>query len=116
MTGLLPIKNMARNQFLTDFYEYTMVQPEPLENILEAVKRKRLDTYWTQTETCEPLKSYINGNWNHLREDIIFMPAENRCKISTRKFQNDMVNIKGKDDVLTLLVHLWRGHPPFLYL
>lgn len=31
MTGLLPIKNMAHNQFLTDFYEYTMVQPEPLE-------------------------------------------------------------------------------------
>ena len=31
MTGLLPIKNMAHNQFLTDFYEYTMLQPEPLE-------------------------------------------------------------------------------------
>ena len=149
MTGILPIKKYGTQSALTDFYEYTMVQPEPLEkymgftetevrkicdhanmnfyelqnwydgyllgnelhvyspkSVLEAVKRKRLGSYWTQTETYESLKSYINGNWNHLREDIISMLAGNRCKISTRKFQNDMINIKGKDDVLTLLVHL----------
>lgn len=47
MTGLLPIKNMARNQFLTDFYEYTMVQPEPLEKYMgfneTEVRKKTVD-------------------------------------------------------------------------
>lgn len=149
MTGILPIKKYGTQSALTDFYEYTMVQPEPLEeymgfteaevkkicedtdmnfyelqnwydgyllgknlhiynpkSVLEAVKRKRLGSYWTQTETYESLKSYINSNWEHLKEDILSMLAGNKCKISTRKFQNDMVNIKSKDDVLTLLVHL----------
>ena len=40
MTGLLPIKNMAHNQFLTDFYEYTMVQPEPLEKYTWSRQKK----------------------------------------------------------------------------
>lgn len=40
MTGLLPIKNMAHNQFLTDFYEYTMVQPEPLEKYTRSRQKK----------------------------------------------------------------------------
>lgn len=29
-----------------------------------------------------------------------------RCKINTRTFQNDILNINGKDDVLTLWIHL----------
>ena len=34
------------------------------------------------------------------------MMGENRCKIDVRAFQNDMISLKSKDDVMTLLVHL----------
>lgn len=74
--------------------------------MLDAVRRRQLNNYWTQTETYESLKSYINSNFDRLKEDIIYMLAGNRCRITTRRFQNDMININSKDDVFTLLIHL----------
>ena len=41
-----------------------------------------------------------------LKDAIVSMLGGMRCKINTRTFQNDMLNINGKDDVLTLLIHL----------
>ena len=37
---------------------------------------------------------------------MILMLGNEGCKINTRTFQNDMTTFRGKDDVLTLLVHL----------
>lgn len=34
-----------------------------------------------------------------------------KCRIDTGTFQNDMTSLQGKDDVLTLLVHL--GYPAY---
>lgn len=149
MTGILPIKKYGTQSALTDFREYTMIQPKKLakyagftetevsqlcvryqmdfddmkkwydgysfskiasvyspNSVMESIKNEEFGTYWTQTETYESLKSYINMNFDGLKEDILNMLAGNRCKISTRKFQNDMINISSKDDILTLLVHL----------
>lgn len=52
------------------------------------------------------MKSYIGLNEDGLKDTIILMLGGERCRINTRTFQNDMSNIKSKDDVLTLLVHL----------
>lgn len=41
-----------------------------------------------------------------LKEAILSLLNGNRCKISTKTFQNDMLEMKSKDDVLTLLIHL----------
>lgn len=51
-------------------------------------------------------KSYINMNTDGLKDMIIAMLGGPHCKISTRRFQNDMTNMKSADDVMTLLVHL----------
>lgn len=149
MTGILPIKKYGTQSALTDFREYTMIQPKKLaayvgfteeevkklclecgmdfhdmkkwydgysfhnvssvyspNSVVESIKNEEFGTYWTQTETYESLKTYINMNFDGLRTDIMSMLAGNRCKISTRKFQNDMINIGGRDDTFTLLVHL----------
>lgn len=149
MTGILPIKKYGTQSALTDFREYTMIQPAQLaefvgfsekevmelckkyhldfdearkwydgysfsrmnsvynpNSIMQAVKNGEFDDYWTETETYESLKLYIDMNLDGLREAIIAMLGGLRCKINTRTFQNDMSNIKNKDDVLTLLVHL----------
>ena len=64
------------------------------------------ENYWTQTETYEGLKSYIDLNFDGLKDAIIYMIGGGRCEIDTGAFQNDMTSFRSKDDILTLLVHL----------
>lgn len=149
MTGILPIKKYGTQSAMTDFREYTMLQPEPLEkfigftesevyelcedsklsfssicewydgyilgenthiyspkSVMEALSRNRIGNYWTQSETYESLKIYIDLDEDGLKEAIVQMLGGARIKIDTGTFQNDMTTIKRKDDILTLLVHL----------
>ncbi len=149
MTGILPIKKYGTQSAMTDFKEYTMTQPEPLESfvgftesevrslclgsslafediqkwydgyllgnnihiyspksVIEAVQRKKIGNYWTQSETYESLKLYIEMNEDGLREAIVQMLGGAQIKVDVATFQNDMTTIKSKDDVLTLLIHL----------
>ena len=76
------------------------------KSVLDAIKRQSFNSYWTQTESYESLKHYINMNFDGLKLAILFMLEGGRYNIITRKFQNDIININSKDDVLTLLVHL----------
>lgn len=75
-------------------------------SIIEAIVTGKFRNYWTQTETYESLKVYIDLNFDGLREAIVDMLCGKRCVIDTGTFQNDMTSLKGRDDVLTLLVHL----------
>ncbi len=70
------------------------------------IKRKRFDSYWTQTETYESLKYYINLNYDGLWDAILKMLDGDAVAADTGAFQNDMVSFRSRDDVLTLLVHL----------
>lgn len=149
MTGILPIKKYGTQSAMTDFREYTMLQPEPLEkymgfteeevcrlcegssldfstiqrwydgyilgdnvhiyspkSVIDALARKRIGNYWTQSETYESLKVYIDLNEDGLKEAIVQMLGGAHIKIDVGTFQNDMTNIRQKDDVLTLLTHL----------
>lgn len=76
------------------------------KSVLDAVRRQQFGSYWTQTETYESLKDYIGMDFDGLRDSIVTMLGGGRCRIHTQKFQNDMMNMKNKDDVMTLLVHL----------
>jgi hypothetical protein len=149
MTGILPIKKYGTQSAVTDFKEYTMIQPEPLEqyvgfmeeevyalceqskldfaklqqwydgyilgddihvynpkSVIEALERKRIGNYWTQTETYEALRIYIDMDFDELKESIVQMLGGAPCPVDVGSFQNDMSTIKSRDDVLTLLVHL----------
>ncbi len=114
MTGILPIKKYGTQSAMTDFREYTMLQPEPLEkfigftesevyelcedsklsfssicewydgyilgenthiyspkSVMEALSRNRIGNYWTQSETYESLKIYIDLDEDGLKEAIV---------------------------------------------
>lgn len=75
-------------------------------SIVGAMLRQRYDSYWSQTETYEALKIYIDMNFDGLKDAIVSMLGGICCRINPRTFQNDMATFQGKDDVLTLLVHL----------
>ena len=76
------------------------------KSVVEAITEHTFDSYWTQTETYEALKTYLLRNENGLRDKIISMILGEHITINVRKFQNDMYSFESADDVLTLLVHL----------
>ena len=76
------------------------------KSIIDAIVEGEFKSYWTKTETYEALKVYVDLNFDGLKDAIIAMLGGNNCNIDTGTFQNDMTSFTGKDDVLTLLVHL----------
>ena len=76
------------------------------KSVLDAVRRKQFGNYWTRTETYESLKSYIELDFDGLKDAVIVMLGGGRCRINTQKFQNDLTSVKSRDDIMTLLVHL----------
>ena len=82
---------------------YAMYSPK---SVVDAMISGVFDNYWNQTETYEALKTYIRLNYDGLKDAIVKMLAGDRVQINTGTFSNDMTTFQGKDDVLTLLVHL----------
>ena len=76
------------------------------KSVVEAVRRRKLRSYWTGTETYEALKIYIELNFDGLREAVVGMLGGGRCRVNPSRFQNDMTTFTSRDDVLVLLVHL----------
>ena len=75
-------------------------------SVTSAMMNGIFDSYWTQTETYEALKIYIQSNEFGVQDVILKLLAGEKEKIDTTTFSNDMVTFATKDDVLTLLVHL----------
>ena len=82
---------------------YSMYSPK---SVVDAMLSGIFDNYWNQTETYEALKIYIRMNYDGLKDAVIRMLAGDKVQINTGTFSNDMTTFQGKDDVLTLLVHL----------
>ncbi|MBQ6786590.1 MAG: AAA family ATPase [Lachnospiraceae bacterium] len=75
-------------------------------SVVGAMLAGAFDTYWNQTETFEALRTYIDMNYDGLKDAIISMLAGARVQIDVRSFSNDMTTFHNYEDVLTLLVHL----------
>ena len=76
------------------------------KSVVEAMLRRKFSNYWTQTETYEALKIYIQSNEHGVQDVILKLLAGETYEIDTTTFSNDMITFATKDDVLTLLVHL----------
>lgn len=76
------------------------------KSVVEAMRNRKLNSYWTQTETYEALRIYLDMNFDGLKDDIILMLGGNYCGVNPTTFSNDMTTFWRKDDVLTLLIHL----------
>ncbi|MGN0485034.1 MAG: AAA family ATPase [Lachnospiraceae bacterium] len=76
------------------------------KSVGDSIRRKQFSSYWTQTETYEALRIYLDLNYDGLKDAIVEMLAGEKITIDTETFQNDMTTFESRDDVLTLLVHL----------
>lgn len=87
-------------QFLDDLHVYNP------KSVTDSILRKKFSSYWTQTETYEALKVYVELNFDGLKDAVVRMLAGEKIPIDTKTFQNDMTTFGSRDDVLTLLIHL----------
>lgn len=76
------------------------------DSVMNALQEEEIANYWTQTETFESLKKYIEINMDGLKDAIVLMLGGQKIQIDISTFQNDITSFRNKDDVLTLLIHL----------
>ena len=75
-------------------------------SVMRAINNNMCTSYWSGTGTFDAMTSYINMNFDGLKDNIADMLAGGRVKVNPTKFQNDMADVRNRDDVLTLLIHL----------
>lgn len=75
-------------------------------SVVNCMRLGEIGNYWNQTETFEALQTYIDMNFEGLKDDVLSMMAGERIPVNTASFTNDMTTFRTEDDVLTLLIHL----------
>ena len=149
MTGILPIKKDGLQSAISDFKEYTILDPGKFVkftgfteedvrllcwkygmkfedvrqwydgydfpghgtiynpySVMCAMQAQKCRSYWQKTSAAESLMTYINMDFDGLQETIARLIAGEEIEVRTNRFENDFETFKGKDDVLTLLIHL----------
>lgn len=75
-------------------------------SVMKAIRNKDFDSYWSESSAAEGLLDYISKDYNGLTKTIAELIGGIDAKFDTAGFANDLTTFKGKDDVLTLMIHL----------
>ena len=74
--------------------------------VVEIVKWKQFQSYWSDTSSYEVVVPLINMDFDGLKTAIIEMLSGAYVNVNVKSFQNDTVSFANKDDVLTYMIHL----------
>lgn len=75
-------------------------------SVMQAVYNADIDSYWTETSAAESLLEYISKGYAGLTKTVAELIGGIAVRVNANGFANDLVTFKGRDDVLTLLIHL----------
>ena len=75
-------------------------------SVMRAIDDNRYQSYWTTTSAYDSVITYIQMNFDGLKDDIIRMLSGERVYVDTTEFLNDMRIVRSKNDVFTVLIHL----------
>jgi hypothetical protein len=75
-------------------------------SVVSAVSDGKCKSYWSGTSSNEEVVRLINMDFDGIKEDIINLIEGDEVTFSCANFQNDMVTLKDKNDVFSLLVCL----------
>lgn len=75
-------------------------------SVVYAMQTGYIKNYWNKTETYEALAEYIRKDYDGLKEAVALLMDGGRVVIDTSTYQNDMTTFSGRDDILSLLIHL----------
>lgn len=76
------------------------------DSVMQAIDNDDFDSYWTETSAAEGLMEYISKDYNGLTKTVAELIGGVDVKVNTNGFANDLATFHGRDDVLTLLIHL----------
>ena len=91
------------------FDGYTIGSEKSIYNpysVMRSLQRGICRSYWTTTGAYDSVITYIQMNFDGLKDDIIRMLAGEHVYVDTTEFLNDMHIVRSKNDVLTALIHL----------
>jgi RecB family endonuclease NucS len=95
---------------LEKWYDGYQIGPEKSmfnpNSVMQAVDIGRCRSFWGSTGAFDAIAGYIQMNFDGLKESIVEMLAGGRAAVNTTKFRNDLSEIRSRDDVLTVLIHL----------
>ena len=97
------------HQDLKEWYEGYKIKGVDIYNpnsVCKAVSRSECISYWSGTSSNEEFVRLINTDFKGIKEDIINLIEGEEVTFSCANFQNDMITIKDKNDVFSLLVCL----------
>ena len=107
---MLAVKHNASMDELKMWYDgYNIGREKSIYNpysVMKALQRGVCKSYWTTTGAYDSVNTYIQMNFDGLKDDIIRMLAGEHVYVNTTEFRNDMRIIRSKNDVLTVLIHL----------
>ena len=75
-------------------------------SVMRAIEDNSYRSYWTTTGAYDSVITYIQMNFEGLKDDVIRMLAGEHVGVDTTEFLNDMHIVRSKNDVLTVLIHL----------
>ena len=75
-------------------------------SVMKAIFHDDFDSYWVQTSAAESLMGYISMDFDGLSKTVAELIGGGEVKADPRGFSNDLVTIRNRDDVLTILTHL----------
>lgn len=83
--------------------EQSMFNPN---SVMTAINEQWCDNYWGRTGAFDAVSDYIDMNYEGLKDDIINLLSGGRCSVDPAGFSNDISEVRSRDDVLTVLIHL----------
>ena len=75
-------------------------------SVMKAIENNDFDSYWSETSAAEGLLEYISKDYNGMTKTIAELVGGVDVSVNTTGFANDLTTFRGKDDVLTLMIHL----------
>ncbi len=95
---------------LEKWYDGYQIGDEPSmfnpNSVMQAVSRGRCRSFWAGTASFTNVAGYIQRDFEGLKDDVLEMLAGGRVSVDPTGFQNDLSDIRSRDDVLTVLIHL----------
>ena len=94
---------------LKEWYEGYKLNGKDIYNpnsVVSSISDGICQSYWSGTSSNEEVVNLINMNFDGIKDDIIHLIEGSAIQFSCITFQNDMVSIKTKDDIFSLLVCL----------
>ncbi len=75
-------------------------------SVMRAIRDARCRSFWQKTSSPESLLTYINMDFDGLRESVTRLIAGESIEVDVDGFENNFASFRNKDDILTLLIHL----------